>query len=226
MKQICVLIVLFISLTASNLKAQDAIKKRSVQLNLGAETRGFTLSYEQYIFSFSPKHPVSLRGFIGYGFNSSNWTGKDTAPNALPGKSWRLSTYFPFSKNREVGRHSYYLGDLEQYSAGLELNYRFGKKKHFLEIGQGAAIDYFSRKVNFFASREKLGAQPSYEDLQNAKASKLAIHYNTRAGYRFVASNGITLGIGLSVHMSEGLFTHFYAASEQVMPYLSIGYSF
>lgn len=225
MKQIFVILLSIFAMSGIASKAIAQERERTVQLSVGAETRGFTLSYEQKVLNFSAKHSVSLRGFVGYGFNSSNWT-EDTSPDQRPGKSWRFSTYYPFEKNREVGRHTYYLGDLKQYSAGIELNYRLGKKKHFLELAESISLDYFSRKVNFYASRSKLGATPSYEDLQNAEASKFATHYTTRLGYRFVANNGFTIGAGLSLHSLEGIFTHFYAASEQIMPYLSIGYSF
>ena len=205
MKGFCALFVFF----CLPLNAQDLSKKSAVLLSIGAESRGFTLSYERRIASFNNKDRISLRGFIGYGFNASSWSdrGEITTPGTLPGRSWRMSTYFPFEDRDKSKRSVYYLGDLSQYTIGIELNGRLGKKKHFFEVGYGVALDYFSRNVNFYSSRKELGDQPTYEDLKKAKGSKFANHRHARVGYRFVANNGLTVAAGLSSHTLEGFFT-------------------
>lgn len=221
---LCALIVFFYL----PLNAQDVSKKSAVLLSIGAESRGFTLSYERRIYNSSDTKRLSLRGFIGYGFNASNWSdrGEITNPGALPGRSWRMSTYFPFEDREKSKRFVYYLGDLTQYTIGIEINGKLGRKNHFLEVAYGTALDYFSRNVNFYSSRKELGDQPTYEELKKAKGSKFANHHHVRAGYRFVANNGLTLSAGLSLHQLEGFFTHFYADDRSLMPYLSAGYSF
>lgn len=201
------------------LSAQDAARGRALSLSLGAETRGITLSYEQRLLSFSAEDHLSLRGFLGYGFSSSKQTGSGFV-------HWRLSTYLPSDDEGNRDRALYDFGDLQEYSLGVEANYLHGKGKHFLELGGGIALDYFSVGVNFHSSRKTLGETPTPAELLTSPGSKLANHYYGRIGYRFVSRGGITLGAGLSVHRLEGLFTHFYAAGRKTTPYLSIGYSF
>ena len=137
-----------------------------------------------------------------------------------------MSTYFPFEVRNNSNRATYYLGDLQEYSLGVEANLKFGQRKHFLELGVGLGVDYFTRAVNYYASKNNLGDRPNYEELQTAKSSRLADHQYLRGGYRYVSQGGITLGLGLSLHKLEGFFTHFYAKDTQAMPYLSVGYSF
>ncbi|MDO4692044.1 MAG: hypothetical protein Q4A64_04130, partial [Porphyromonadaceae bacterium] len=229
MKNLIILaFVLLSSVSLSNLKAQDVSKKNSILFSYGADSRGFSLSYETRLFNFSDKDRFILKGFVGYGFNSSNWSdrGEVQEPGSFPGSSWRMSTYFPFENHKDAGRALYYLGDLKQYTLGLEVSGRLGKRKHFFEIGYGIALDYFTRDVNFYADRKTLGNTPTFAQLKEAKGSKFANHYYGRMGYRFVANNGLTLGIGASLIELEGLFTHFYAIDEYFTPYLSLGYSF
>ncbi len=197
------------------LKAQTESKKHALKLSIGAETRGITLSYEKTVLPITKTLNLSLAGFVGYGFNKGN-----------SGSSWRMSTYFPFEERNNSNRATYYLGDLQEYSLGVEANLKFGQRKHFLELGVGLGVDYFTRAVNYYASKNNLGERPNYEELQAAKSSRLADHQYLRGGYRYVSQGGITLGVGLSLHKLEGFFTHFYAKDTQAIPYLSVGYSF
>ena len=205
----CVLVL------GQQLKAQTESKKHALKLSIGAETRGVTLSYEKTVLPITKTLNLSLAGFVGYGFNKGN-----------SGSSWRMSTYFPFEERNNSNRATYYLGDLQEYSLGVEANLKFGQRKHFLELGVGLGVDYFTRAVNYYASKNNLGERPNYEELQAAKSSRLADHQYLRGGYRYVSQGGITLGLGLSLHKLEGFFTHFYAKDTQAMPYLSVGYSF
>ena len=205
----CVLVL------GQQLKAQTESKKHALKLSIGAETRGVTLSYEKTVLPITKTLNLSLAGFVGYGFNKGN-----------SGSSWRMSTYFPFEERNNSNRATYYLGDLQEYSLGVEANLKFGQRKHFLELGVGLGVDYFTRAVNYYASKNNLGERPNYEELQAAKSSRLADHQYLRGGYRYVSQGGITLGVGLSLHKLEGFFTHFYAKDTQAMPYLSVGYSF
>lgn len=218
----CVLVL------GQQLKAQTESKKHALKLSIGAETRGITLSYEKTVLPITKILNLGLAGFAGYGFNKSNWSQEDVErqPYGFPGSSWRMSTYFPFEVRNNSNRATYYLGDLQEYSLGVEANLKFGQRKHFLELGVGLGVDYFTRAVNYYASKNNLGERPNYEELQTAKSSRLADHQYLRGGYRYVSQGGITLGVGLSLHKLEGFFTHFYAKDTQAMPYLSVGYSF
>lgn len=224
--------VLFLSLAIllgiNLLTAQDRERTKAILLNLGADSKGFSLAYEKTIGKIGSNNHVRVRGFVGYGFNSSNWSDREEVQevNATPGSSWRTSTYYPFDNHSEEDRATYYLGDLKQYSVGIECIDSFGKRKHFFDIATGITLDLFTRPVNFYGHKSKLGNTPTYEQLKAVGGSKLASHYYFRLGYRFVSNGGLTLGTGVNLLTLEGLFTRFYAADFAVTPYLSIGYSF
>lgn len=211
-----------------HLAAQTTHRPNSILLSLGAESNSLSLSYETKILDLSNQSHLLLKGFVGYGFNYSSRHDLDEIkePGRLPASSLRLSTYYPFSAHRDSERAIYYLGDLKQYTLGLELAGRYGKRHHFLELGYGIGLDYFTRPVNFYSDRNRLGNKPTFDQLKASRGSRIASHHFGRMGYRFVASSGITLGAGVSLLSLEGLFTRFYAADRCVNPYLSLGYSF
>ena len=125
-------------------------------MSIGAETRGITLSYEKTVLPITKTLNLGLAGFAGYGFNKSNWSQEDVErqPYGFPGSSWRMSTYFPFESRNNSNRATYYLGDLQEYSLGVEANLKFGQRKHFLELGVGLGVDYFTKAVKLLCFKE------------------------------------------------------------------------
>lgn len=216
--------------SGGQLVAQTEVNPRSntILLGFGTDTHGFSVSYEK-MFQLSKKnHRIGFRGFVGYGFNSSNWSDLGTIPepNTMPGALWKTSTYRPFEIEDDNKRISYYLGDLKEYSLGVALVNMTGKKHHFIEGSLGISLDYFTRNVNFYANRKSLGQRPTFAQLEDAKGSRWASHWYLSLGYRFIANNGFTAGVGLNSIYLQGPFTYFYAAKTSILPYLSLGYAF
>lgn len=184
---------------------------------ISSETRGFSLAFE-YQIPATQGTSIGIKPFLGWGGQRK--------PTAKSGGN-NYSTYYPQRIGPSNERTQYDLPyDFREYSIGVELNSMLGKRKHFIEVGAGTALDIFDIGVNYYAHRRELGATPSIDELKAVKPSSLTNHYYSKIGYRYVSNRGLTLGVGLSAMDLEGLFTYYYADTDIFTPYLSIGVSF
>lgn len=202
--------MVFATASAQTQAEKPAFKQHRIHVGALSESRGFTLGYEYRPTSL--KGLVGIKGFVGYGFDKRT-----------DGGTWHTSTHH---SDHNAKRTRVFVNNLKEYTLGVEGNLLLGKHRHAFETGLGIALDHFDFGVNYFSKRKELGAYPTLHDLAMTTGSKWASHAYLRAGYRYTAAWGLSLGAGLNGLLLQGPFTYFYSGTVTLVPYLSLGYAF
>lgn len=198
-----------LSASAQRQAEKPAFKQHRIHLGVLSESRGFSLGYEYRPTKL--KGLVGFKGFVGYGFDKH------------AGGTWHTTTHY---SDYDVKRTQTFVDGLKEYTLGVEGNILLGKRRHAFEAGLGIALDHFNYGVNYTSRHKELGAYPSLLDLATTPGSKWASHGYLRAGYRYTAGWGLSIGTGLNGILLQGPFTYFYAGTFSLVPYLTLGYAF
>lgn len=190
---------------------KPAFKQHRIHLGVLSESRGFSLGYEYRPASL--KGLVGIKGFVGYGFDK----------HTSGGGTWHTTTHYADSSPK---RAQLFVDGLKEYTFGVEGNILLGKRRHAFEAGLGLALDYFNYGVNFISKHKELGNFPALLDIATTPGSKWASHGYLRAGYRYTAGWGLSLGAGVNGILHQGPFTYFYGEVFTLVPYLNFGYAF
>ncbi|KGN69627.1 hypothetical protein [Porphyromonas sp. COT-108 OH1349] len=191
-----------------SLSAQSInVPTQTFQVGFGTGSKGLELSYE-YRPAFVANRVLGFRTFLGYGLF------------AVPKKAYQFSTYhINFSK---LGKGHLPIQH-QEVSLGGEVNFLLGSYNHAGEMGIGTALDWFSKKVNYFQDWDAIKAKEILTG--EANPSSFASHSYIRVGYRYTHDYGFTLGVGGNFLLLQGLGTKFFASEWGFTPYISIGYT-